>query len=92
VKFDRYGGRMENGRFVDHGFTAGALGDSFESRSLPPSFVEKPYTRYEVVKPIKNVKTGIAAPWFGQTGGGTLYSFSKTIQQLIDGGYIRKLD
>ena len=35
---------------------------------------------------------GTTAPWFNQSGGGTQYKFNQSIQELLDGGYIRKID
>jgi len=45
----------------------------------------------KVVKPI-DALGGEIAPWFDQLGGGIQYKFNNTIQELLDGGYIRKVE
>jgi len=83
AKIDRYG--YENGSFV------APQGISYESRALAPGTETKPYKVYEVVKPIEALG-GETAPWFNQPGGGIQFKLSKTIQELLDGGYIRKVE
>jgi hypothetical protein len=58
---------------------------------LPPNNASKPYSVYEVVKPFK-VQAGPAKPWFGQPGKGMQYELPKSIQELIEEGYIIKVD
>jgi hypothetical protein len=38
--FDRYGGRIVNGKFVDNGNFAAPKGISFESRALPADYIK----------------------------------------------------
>ncbi len=61
--------------------------------SLPPN-ADTTLTNFEVIKPIENVLSGPAAPWFGEAGGGTQYyfgMFGRTIQDLLDSGYLKIL-
>ncbi|MEQ2026869.1 TNT domain-containing protein [Xenorhabdus szentirmaii] len=94
TKIDRYGGWPDkNGKFNDTGSFVAPAGASFESRALQQSALEKPYTVYEVLKPI-SAEGGPAIPWFGQPGMGMQYDFQKyghNIQSLIDGEFIKKI-
>jgi hypothetical protein len=82
-KIDRWGN--EDGRYVS------PLGTPFELRGLPPAHkVQKTYFVYEVIKPFE-VESGKAMPAFGQFGQGPQYRLPKTLSELIDGGYIRRL-
>ena len=94
TKIDRYGGFYKDGEFVDQGKFVSPKGASFESRALPESYQNtKPFTSYEVLKPIPSVQEGQAIPWFGQEGMGTQYKIPQAngIQDLLDGKYIKKL-
>ena len=64
----------------------------FDQRALPNSTLDKPYNRYEVIKPIPNTDSGKAAPWFDKPSGGTQMDLPMSIDDLIDGGYIRRID
>ncbi len=88
---DRYGGYIDkDGVYRDKGKFFSPEGAPFESRALPESATEfRNY--YEVVKPIPGVQEGQAIPWFGQPGMGTQYQTQLGVQDLIDGGYIRRL-
>lgn len=66
-------------------------GVPYGARSLPPGSDLKPYNVYEVLKEI-NVSSGKVAPWFDEIGGGTQYQLNNSIQQLLDGGYIQKVN
>ncbi len=79
---DRYGG--DTGKFVS------PQGTPYANRSLPPGSDARPYSAYEVVKPI-DVQSGKIAPWFDQPGGGTQYQFTQSIENLIQSGYLRRL-
>ena len=83
AKIDRYG--YESGSYVS------PQGTSYEMRALVPGTEAKPYNVYEVVKPI-DALGGEIAPWFNQPGGGIQLKLGKTIQELLDGGYIRKVE
>lgn len=82
ARIDRYG--YENGSYVS------PQGTSYEMRALAPGTEAKPYNVYEVVKPI-DALGGEIAPWFNQPGGGLQFKLGKTIQELLDGGYIRRV-
>lgn len=76
----RYGDR--SGRFL------APAGTSIEQRSLPIWARGRPYEEYQVLKPLQ-VNEGQAAPhYLGQSGQGTQYMTERTIQQLIDSGYL----
>ncbi|MFA9466850.1 MAG: glycohydrolase toxin TNT-related protein, partial [Velocimicrobium sp.] len=79
---DRYG--YESGTFVS------PKGVPYEMRSLAPGTELKPYNVYEVIKPLDGLG-GKAAAWFDQPGGGTQYKLSKSIQELLDEGYIKEV-
>jgi RHS repeat-associated protein len=79
---DRYGG--PGGSF------ASPQGTSPWARSLPHGVEKSPLNAYEVIKPIE-VDAGRAAPWFNQPGGGTQFDFGRSVQSLIDAGYLRPL-
>ncbi|MDQ0062456.1 glycohydrolase toxin TNT-related protein [Paenibacillus harenae] len=83
TKIDRYG--YESGTFVS------PQGTPYNMRSLAPGTENKPYNVYEVVKPL-DAKGGKIAPWFDQPGGGTQYKLNQSIEQLIKGGYIRRVE
>ncbi|WP_217353849.1 two-partner secretion domain-containing protein [Ruegeria arenilitoris] len=90
--FDRYGGRFdEKGNFTDRGAFVAPRDVPFDQRSLPDSSKNSPYRQYEVLKPIPQVNSGSAAPWFGKTGGGTQYQLPMSIDELVKQGFIRQL-
>ncbi|TPE68209.1 T7SS effector LXG polymorphic toxin [Halalkalibacterium halodurans] len=82
TRIDRYG--FESGTFVS------PEGISYEMRSLAPGTKSKPYHVYEVLKPIEGFE-GKIAPWFDEVGGGVQYKLTKSIQELIDEGYLREV-
>ncbi|MFO0014847.1 MAG: glycohydrolase toxin TNT-related protein [Planctomycetota bacterium] len=82
TRIDRYGG--ESGKFVS------PAGTPYEARALPHGSDQKPYKVYEVLKPI-DVKAGEIEPWFGQPGMGEQFKLDKSIQDLLDQGYIREV-
>ncbi len=87
---DRYGGRFESGKFVDNGTFAAPENIPFGQRALPQDYLNnKEYRAYEIIKDIPNVKQGKTIPWFGQKGGGIQYEFEYTIEELIQGKYIK---
>lgn len=90
--FDRYGGHhcKETGIFRDNGRFASPAGTPFPQRSLPPVFENLPLIEYEVIRPIPDVRTGRASPWFDQPGGGTQFLFPAGITDLIRMGFIRR--
>jgi filamentous hemagglutinin len=79
---DRFG--EVAGKFVS------PLGVPFGNRALPNGNLTKPYSKYEVLKPINDVPTAKALPWFGQPGGGTQHELPKPIQWYLNNGYLKK--
>jgi hypothetical protein len=43
----------------------------------------------EVIKPIPQVQSGVAAPWFGKPGLGTQYQLPMSIDELVRAGFIK---
>ena len=87
---------FEIGEMLDrYGYSGGTygapVGSPAEMRALRPGTFRKPYNVYETLKPFDSLK-GQTAPWFGQIGLGTQYKFSGSIQDLLDQGYIRKVN
>ncbi len=82
-KIDRYGS--------DYGTFTSPLGIAYEQRALAPGTELKPYSVFEVLKPI-DVKAGGIAPWFNQPGGGIQYIMPDIIDELIDTGYLRRIN
>jgi hypothetical protein len=82
TKIDRYG--YNTGSFVS------PKGTSYGARSLAPDTNLKPYRVFEVLKPI-NVLEGKAAPWFDEIGGGTQFKFGESVEELINGGYLKEI-
>ncbi|NUP11308.1 MAG: glycohydrolase toxin TNT-related protein, partial [Polyangiaceae bacterium] len=90
-QIDRYGGYTdESGRFRDRGTFVADTGTPYEQRALPDGSNQKPYRRYEVVRPIP-VQSGPAAPWFGQPGGGTQHELPDSVENLTAQGYLREV-
>ena len=81
-RIDRFG--YENGNYF------AAEGTPYGMRSLPQGSNTRPYHVYEVAKPFK-VKSGPTSPWFGEPGGGIQYKSTKTVQKLLDKGFIREV-
>ncbi len=79
---DRYG--YDSGTFVS------PKGTPYTERALPLGTDKKPYTVFEVVKPVE-VDAGKIAPWFGEKGGGIQYEFQQKISELIEQGILRKV-
>ena len=92
TRFDRYGGFTENGQFRDTGDFVADAGVPFNQRSLPANDINRPYTQYEVLRPIPDAQSGPAAPWFGQPGGGIQHKLPMSIESLISGGFIRAVN
>lgn len=82
TRIDRYG--YNAGTFVS------PQGTSYGARSLAPGTSLKPYRAFEVLKPIEVLK-GKVAPWFDEIGGGTQFKLNESVQELIDGGYLKEI-
>jgi hypothetical protein len=74
---DRYGG--------DGGNLAYEGGTPFEARSLPPDWANRPFQAYRVERPLRAL-SGIAVPWFDQSGGGRGYFFERSVRDLLADG------
>ncbi len=59
-------------------------------RALPPGAAGKKYHSYEVLKPI-DAWSGKAKRWFYEPGGGIQYQVEKSIKDLVNGGYLRRI-
>ena len=79
---DRFGG--EKGDFLS------PAGTPYEGRALPPTSKNAPYNAYEVIRPLP-VQSGEIAPAFGQPGGGTQFLAPRSVGDLVDSGYLRRL-
>ena len=81
---DRFG--PPKGRF------AGKPGATISERGLPPGTENTEYHLYEVLKPLPS-KAGPVAPVkeFSATGKAEQYRFEKTIEQLLNDGFLREL-
>lgn len=86
-RFDRFGGPA--GDFV------APEGTGFAERALPPDSLAKPYHVYELMKPFDADSgaplAGRAAAWFEQTGGGIQFKLPRSVEWLIDHGYLREV-
>ena len=82
TKIDRYGSKT--------GFFAAPAGTPYSNRALPPGSSKRLY-KYEVIEPI-DVNSGKTLAWFGEKGGGTQYEFSKSIENLLKDGSIRRIN
>ena len=80
---DRFG--LDGGRFV------APNGTSIGARSLAPGTTGTPYSGFEVTNRLV-VQGGPAEPWFGQPGMGTQYRLPATVSDLLDGGYLRRVN
>ena len=56
---------------------------------MPIGTDKKPYTVFEVVKPVE-VQAGKIAPWFGEKGGGIQYEFSQKYQIYYNKEYYER--
>ncbi len=81
---DRYGD--------DFGTYTSPINTPYEQRALPPGTDSKPYSQFEVLKPIDAVEQGEIAAWFDLPGGGTQYCLPESIEYLINEGYIRRIN
>ena len=91
-RFDRFGGREIGGQVLDGGSYGGKVGTPYEKRALPKGSDTRPYRVFEVTKDIPNVKEGKIIPWFGQEGGGIQYKLPGSIDDLIQGGFIKLIN
>jgi hypothetical protein len=89
-KLDRFGGE-ERGRFLS------PLGAPYIERSLPPQNLDTvdgrypyDYHVYQVTKEFV-VELGPIAPWFEQPGMGTQFVSSRTVIDLVNNGFLRRL-
>lgn len=88
-KLDRFGS--------EHGSFLAPLGASYIERSLPPTNLDTSdgdyplnYYVYQVTKSFV-VGLGPIAPWFEQPGMGTQFLAYSSVQELLKGGFLRRL-
>ncbi|QIL89521.1 glycohydrolase toxin TNT-related protein [Microbulbifer sp. SH-1] len=55
---------------------------------LPPATRSKPYTAYEILKPL-DVESAETIPWFGMQGNGTQYELPDNIDILVSDCYLK---
>ena len=79
---DRYGS--------DYGTFTSPQRTPYANRSLAPGTEMKPYSVFEIVKPIE-VQAGKIAPWFNQPGGGIQYMLPDIVDELLDSGILRRI-
>ena len=81
---DRYG--SETGRFL------GTPGATISQRGMAQGSEAMPYTQYRVLKPLE-ARVGPAAPVpaFGASGGSTQYLPDRTIEQLVQDGFLERV-
>ncbi len=78
---DRYG--SPSGRFL------GEPGASVSARGMAAGTEGMPYSQYRVLKPFEaQVGPAAAVPDFGATGGATQYLPGKSVQWLLDNGFL----
>jgi hypothetical protein len=63
---------------------------SFSGRALPYVCITRPYTVYEVLRPVL-AWTGTAASWFDEPGGATQFKTDATAAWLVADGTLRPL-
>jgi hypothetical protein len=59
----------------------------FGDRSLPPSYRERGFRRYRVLRRLP-VWRSVSAPWFGQPGGAPRYRATHPVSDLVGLGYL----
>ncbi|RKT85408.1 Protein of unknown function [Saccharopolyspora antimicrobica] len=67
-----------------------AVATAFGQRSLPPSYAEREYRRYRVMRRLP-VWQSVPAPWFAQPGGGVRYRATYSLDDLVGLGYLVEL-
>jgi len=87
---------LNPGELIDrYGYPGGKytspVGTPYSMRALAPGTETKPYTLYEVMKPIPRVLESKIAPWFGEIGLGTQYLLPESVQSLIDSGHLKEV-
>ncbi|MGC0871251.1 glycohydrolase toxin TNT-related protein, partial [Pantoea agglomerans] len=87
---------LNPGQLIDrYGYPGGKytspVGTPYSMRALAPGTETKPYTVYEVMKPIPRVLESKIAPWFGEIGLGTQYLLPESVQSLIDSGHLKEV-
>jgi hypothetical protein len=88
---DRFG--SERGTFMS------PAGSPYAQRALPPSNLDSapgaefPYNYHVyIVETPFVVVAGPVAPWFGQMGMGTQFQMAKSVKELVDGGWIGRVN
>ncbi|MBC7633916.1 TNT domain-containing protein [Aeromicrobium sp.] len=69
-----------------------AAGTPFPERSLPPSDIGQAFRQYTVQSVLPpHVMEGLAAPWFGQPGGGAMVVLDRPIRWYVDHGQLTEV-
>ena len=82
VRMDRFG--HPGGKYTS------PEGTPFGQRALPPGAADRDYNVYETTRELR-VTTGKIAPWFGEVGGGTQYVLPRSVQSLLDDGFLKEV-
>lgn len=87
---------LKKGRRIDrYGYNGGTFTSpektGYENRSVAPGTNLRPYNVFKVVKEIEGVKAGNIAPWFDEPGGGIQYKMPRSVQDLLDGGFLERV-
>ena len=67
-------------------------GTNSDKLALAPGTDLSAYNEYKIIKDIQNVEKAQIAPWFDKPGGGTQMKLPMSIEELINRGYIKKIN
>lgn len=76
----------------DTGHHVYAVGTPFAERSQPPTDASAAYHVYRVLTLLADASEGVAAPWFGQPGGGAMMVLKRPIRWYVDHGHLAELE
>lgn len=82
TRVDRVG--FDGGKFL------ATEGTPFPMRALPPGAENRPYSAFEILKPL-NVRVGQIAPAYGQPGLGLQFVTDRPISELLKDGFLRRV-
>jgi hypothetical protein len=75
----------------DKGTYFGEDGIAFDKRAMHPDSYEDVYSRFVVVKSF-DVGKGQVAEWFNESGNGFQLKADISVEKLLEGGYLRRVD
>jgi RHS repeat-associated protein len=90
-------GYVPKGTIIDRigrpsGRYAGRIGATISERGIPQGSEYLEYHRYEVLKPISaEIGPAASVPEFGAVGGATQYLFDKSIETLVQQGFLKEI-